>query len=85
MKFFSPYVYLQPGQTAAPLCLTILQRSSASISFTNFEAQLKLHSNLSSFYVPISLYSGLLSVNFVEKTNRFSFVFVFVLVEFDKR
>ena len=63
MKFFAPYVYLQPGQTVAPLCITALRRPLASVTFTNFEAHLTLNSNLSAFHIPIYLYSGLLSVS----------------------
>ena len=62
IKSLSTHVYVSPGRPSTPVCITVLKRSSSSAPFSNFEASMTLHTNLSFFHLPIYLYNGLLSV-----------------------
>ncbi|CAF4461293.1 unnamed protein product [Rotaria socialis] len=63
IKFYSPYVYVRPGESVFPVCLNILKQTVSTASLITLEASIILHTNLSFFHMPIHLYRGLLNID----------------------
>ena len=57
------FEYLRPNRMSTLFCLTLLQSSLTSRSFSNVEAIVDIQTNLSVFHLPIYLYNGHLTVS----------------------
>jgi hypothetical protein len=55
--------YLRPNQLAELLCISVRNSSALSKSFSNIQVIVEIHTNLSTFNLPIHLYNGLLNVS----------------------